>query len=184
MVLAVERKYTATQKLCAPSKPSTQKKLGKYQRLVLEALEEKPRFTNELWRLCQASGLQKALKNDAEPNDFSYSFPPFRLVIARSLRGLKARGLICNRLCQGSNAYGISIQRRFWYLATTPAELVERELGTANTVADICGQIAQSQYLALLKRAISACGKSLCSRQCPSQQPQRMTLTPAGWKEA
>jgi hypothetical protein len=184
MDLVVETKHKATGKPCVTSEPAAPKRLGKYQRLILQALKEKPRFTNELWKLCQASGLQKALKNEAESNRFSYSFPPFRLDIARSLRALEARGLIRNRLCQGSNAYGVPIQRRFWYLTATPAEIVERELGTANMVADICGQMAQSLYLALLKRAIPAYGNSLRSRRRPSHRPWRRILTAAGWKEA
>jgi hypothetical protein len=124
------------------------KGLGKYQKLILESLEESPRFTFELWKLCQRSGLAKAVQDGEESGDFSYSYPPFRLNIARALSALKARGLIQDRVLPGSTAWGNPIDRHWWYLADTDTTESIQRLADLNTIANINGQLVQLQWLA------------------------------------
>ena len=146
------------------------KGLGKYQRLILESLEETPRFTNELWHLCQRSGLANALKNGAEDKDFSYSYPPFRLHITKSLERLKRRGLIRDTVLPGTTAWGNPIERHWWYLAATSgAESIQR-LADQNTIANINGQLVQLQFVALepprvIRRRLSIAALARLSRQ-------------------
>jgi hypothetical protein len=150
--LVVEKRATQRQ----PPQPSPIQKvtgLGKYQRLILGALEERPRFTNELWKLCQGSGLAKALQDSEEPGDFSYSYPPFRLHIAKTLQALKRRGLITDMVLPGSTAFGNPIQRHWWYLASEDTASIDERINCLNMVADISGQLAQLQSIAIEKRS-------------------------------
>jgi len=146
------------------------KKLGKYQRLILETLEESPRFTNELWKLCQRSGLSKALQDGEESLDLSYSYPPFRLHIAKSLERLKRHGLIRDMVLPGNTAWGNPIERHWWYLADTPRTELTQRLADLNTVADINGQLVQLQGLALeppqvIRRRLSPAAIARLSRR-------------------
>ena len=125
------------------------KGLGKYQRFILESLEETPRFTSELWKLCQRSGLAKALQDGEESREFSYSYPPFRLHIAKSLERLKRRGLVQDIVLPGSTAWGNPIDRHWWYLTDTSRTESIQRLVDLNTVANINGQLLQLQELAL-----------------------------------
>lgn len=148
MSTAIAEKSTTRRQPARVPQRQRVKGLGKYQRLILESLEESPRFTNELWKLCQRSGLAKAAQDGEESGEFSYSYPPFRLHIARALRALKGRGLIRDMVLPGSTAWGNSIGRRWWYLADTDTTDVTQRLADLNTIANINGQLVQLQGLA------------------------------------
>jgi len=143
--LLVKEKILTSKKIALATVPNT-KGLGKYQRLILEALKDSPMFTNELWKLCQRSGLARAVKTGRNPEDFTYSYPPFRFNVAKTLKALKERGLVKDCILQGTTFYNNPIKRHYWYLVSEPTTELDRLLTTANLIAQANGWVIQDWW--------------------------------------
>jgi hypothetical protein len=151
MTTAIAEKLTPKGQPTKTRPPQALKGLGKYQRFILEVLAESPTFTNDLWKRCQRKGLARAAKNGVEDKNLSYSYPPFRLHIAKSLKSLKRRGLVRDRVLPGSTAYDSPINRHWWYLAGEESTELQQRLETLNTVANANGWLQQLYHHALEK---------------------------------
>jgi len=148
--LLVKEKILTSKKIALATVPNT-KGLGKYQRLILEALKESPMFTNELWKLCQHSRLARAVKTGRNPEDFTYSYPPFRFNVAKTLKALKDRGLVKDCIILGTTFYDNPIKRHYWYLASESITDIEKLLNTANLIAQANGWVIQEWWHSIEK---------------------------------